>query len=156
MKRCIFGTENICSVYLEDLFIELVPALAKLPADLAGGVGLEKGGAGRAGGDSDGWSSFSAGGAGMCGVKAGRAGGDSDDWLAFSAEGASMAGGDTGRAMGLAGDAGLESGLAGRAGGGLDDFSARDAGLAWGGPVVAFFNLKIINYQTFANIYCLN
>ena len=133
MKVCIFGTENICSLYLVGLFIELVPAFAKLPA---GGVGLELGRAGRADGDPDGWSAFSARGAVMSGVMAGRAWGDSDDWFAFSAEGAGMARGDTGKAMGLVGKAGLESGLAGRAGGDLDDFSARDAGLAWGGPLV--------------------
>ena len=61
-----------------------------------------------------------------------------------------------GQAVGMAGEAGLESGLAGRAGGDPDGSSTRGTGLAWGGPVVAFFNLKIINYQTFANIYCLN
>ena len=61
-----------------------------------------------------------------------------------------------GQAVGMAGEAGLESGLAGRAGGDLDGFSLRDAGLAWGDLVVACFNLKIIDYQTFANIYCLN
>ena len=88
VKECIFGTENTCSLYLEDLFIELVPALAKLPA---GRVCIKIGWAGRAVGDPDGWSFFSAGGANMSGVKAGWAGGDSDDWFAFSAEGASMA-----------------------------------------------------------------
>ena len=34
--------------YLEDLLIALVPALAKLPAGLAGGIGLARGRAGRA------------------------------------------------------------------------------------------------------------
>ena len=61
-----------------------------------------------------------------------------------------------GREVGMACEAGLQSGLAGRAGRDPHGFSARDAGLAWGGPVVAFFNLKIINSQNFTNIYCLN
>ena len=139
MKGCIFDTENICSVYLE--------------FSLAGGVGLELGEAGRAGGDPDGWSNISAGGNSITGVKAGWTGGDSKDWFAFSAEGAGMAGVDT---SGVMGEAGLESALAGRAGGDPDNFSTRDTGLAWGGLVVAFFNLKIINYQTFAIIHCLN
>ena len=116
MKRCIFVTENICTVYLVDSFIELLPALAKLPAGSAGEIGLERGGAGRVGEDPNGWSTISAGGASMSGVKADWAGGDSDDWFAFSAEGAGMAGGDTGVAMGLIGEAGLESGFAGRPG----------------------------------------
>ena len=53
--------------YLEDLLIALVPALAKLPVGLAGGIGLARGKAGRAEGASDGWSGFSDVGAGMAG-----------------------------------------------------------------------------------------
>ena len=79
--------------YLEDLLIALVPALAKLPAGLAGRIGLARGKAGRAEGASDGWSAFSTGDAGTAWGDAGWAGGYSDGWSGFSDVGAGMAGG---------------------------------------------------------------
>ena len=64
--------------------------LTKLPAGLAGGIGLARGKAGRAEGAPDGWSDFSIGDAGTTWDDAGRAGGDPDGWTGFSDVGAGI------------------------------------------------------------------
>ena len=58
----------------------MVPALVKLPAGLAGWIGLTRGEADRTEGAPDGWSAFSTGDAGMDWGDAGQTGEDPDGW----------------------------------------------------------------------------